>query len=319
MKSLFCSLAVLFFLLPSALPAWTLPGVGDYRFEPVAEGVWVMHGPLAEPNARNHGFMNNPAIVETGAGLVLIDPGSTLEVGRQVIAELRKVSARPVVAVIDTHIHGDHWLANQAVAEAWPKAVRYAHPAMIRQAESERAHAWLALLDSATRGRSQGTRILPPTQALQDGDTLVVGGHHFRILATTPAHTDTDIMIHHVESGTVFLGDNALRGRFGQFDESARIQGNIEALERALALKARVYVPGHGRSGSAAEVVQPYLDYLRLLMQAVREGFDNDLEDYEIKASLLPQVSRWSQWVGFDKFFGKHVNRAWLEVEAESL
>ncbi|HHB11970.1 MAG TPA: MBL fold metallo-hydrolase, partial [Chromatiales bacterium] len=183
MKPLLRYLSVLFLLLPPALPAWTLPGVGDYRFEPVAEGVWVMHGPLAEPNARNHGFMNNPAIVETEAGLVLIDPGSTLEVGRQVIAELRKVSERPVVAVIDTHIHGDHWLANQAVAEAWPKAMRYAHPAMIEQAESERAHAWLALLESATGGHSRGTRIVPPTQPLRDGDELVIGGHHFRVLA----------------------------------------------------------------------------------------------------------------------------------------
>ncbi len=319
MKPLLRYLSVLFLLLPPALPAWTLPGVGDYRFEPVAEGVWVMHGPLAEPNARNHGFMNNPAIVETEAGLVLIDPGSTLEVGRQVIAELRKVSDRPVVAVIDTHIHGDHWLANQAVAEAWPKAMRYAHPAMIEQAESERAHAWLALLESATGGHSRGTRIVPPTQPLRDGDELVIGGHHFRVLASTPSHTDTDIMIHHVESGTLFLGDNAFRGRLGQFDGSARIQGNIEALQRALKTDVRVFVPGHGRSGTAAEVVQPYLDYLQLLMQAVREGFDNDLEDYEIKAQLLPKMSRWSQWVGFDTFFGKHVNRAWLEVEAEAL
>jgi len=299
--------------------AWALDGVGTFRFEPVADGVWVMHGPVEEPNARNHGFMNNPAIIETKAGLVMIDPGSTLEVGRKVIEELQRVSDAPVVAVINTHIHGDHWLANQAVAERWPGVVIYAHPAMLAQAESDRSHAWLELLERATEGHSRGTRIVPPTRPLADGDELTIGSHHFRILASTPSHTDTDIMIHHVESGTVFLGDNAFRGRLGQFDASARIQGNIEALKRALDLKARVYVPGHGRSGSADEVASPYLDYLQRLMTAVREGFENDLEDYEIKARLLPEMSAWASWHGFDKFFGKHVNRAFLEVEAEEM
>ena len=55
-------------LLSCSLQAWTLP-VGEFEFEAVAENVYVMHGPLAQPNPDNLGFMNNPALI------VAEDPG----------------------------------------------------------------------------------------------------------------------------------------------------------------------------------------------------------------------------------------------------
>jgi hypothetical protein len=32
-------------------------------FEKIADNVYVMHGPLDEPNAKNRGFMNNPGLI----------------------------------------------------------------------------------------------------------------------------------------------------------------------------------------------------------------------------------------------------------------
>ncbi|MBC8519003.1 MAG: hypothetical protein H8D24_01155 [Gammaproteobacteria bacterium] len=52
--------------------------VRDYPFEQVAENTWVIHGPLGVPNVENQGFMNNPGIVITDAGVVIVDPGSSV-------------------------------------------------------------------------------------------------------------------------------------------------------------------------------------------------------------------------------------------------
>ena len=52
-----------------------------YAFEEVANNTWVIHGPRELPNPENKGFMNNPGIVITSAGLVMIDPGSTVQTG----------------------------------------------------------------------------------------------------------------------------------------------------------------------------------------------------------------------------------------------
>ena len=106
-------------LMSCSLQAWTLP-VGEFAFEEVATNVYVMHGPLEEPNPDNHGFMNNPALIVGDEGLILIDPGSTLQVGMKILEEMEKVSTKPVLAVFNSHIHGDHWLGNQAVRQAYP-------------------------------------------------------------------------------------------------------------------------------------------------------------------------------------------------------
>ena len=112
-------LAIIGTLSSLTASAWNLP-VGNFEFEPIADNVYVMHGPLSMPNKQNQGFMNNPAIIEGQNGLILIDPGSSLLVGDKILEEVARVSSKPVIAVFNTHIHGDHWLGNQAVKRAYP-------------------------------------------------------------------------------------------------------------------------------------------------------------------------------------------------------
>jgi ribonuclease BN (tRNA processing enzyme) len=45
-----------------------------------------------------------------------------------------KITNKPIVAVFNTHVHGDHWLGNQAIVERYPAVKIYAHPNMIEQA-----------------------------------------------------------------------------------------------------------------------------------------------------------------------------------------
>lgn len=56
-------LIMLLVMMPSYVYAWSLPGVGEYKFKPITKNVYVMHGPLELPNKHNMGFMNNPGIV----------------------------------------------------------------------------------------------------------------------------------------------------------------------------------------------------------------------------------------------------------------
>ncbi len=107
------------------------PAVPDYPADKVADQVHVIHGPLDSPNPVNQGFMNNPGIIVTTAGVVLVDPGASVQSGEMVLRVVKQLSDQPVVAVFNTHIHGDHWLGNQAVRAAWPDAAIYGHPNMM--------------------------------------------------------------------------------------------------------------------------------------------------------------------------------------------
>ncbi|MEW8156190.1 MAG: hypothetical protein AB2765_16580, partial [Candidatus Thiodiazotropha endolucinida] len=39
------------------------PAVPDYPADRIADGVYVIHGPLGVPSVENQGFMNNPGFV----------------------------------------------------------------------------------------------------------------------------------------------------------------------------------------------------------------------------------------------------------------
>ena len=288
----------------------------SYQAEQVAEAVYVIHGPLGLPSPENQGFMNNPAFVVTAEGVVIVDPGSSLQVGEMVLAAVRRVTDKPIVAVFDTHVHGDHWLANQAIAEAWPKVKIYAHPKMIARVESGAGARWLKVMMDLTRGATTGTEVVNANAPVNDQTDIRIGELTFRVLHEGQAHTDNDIMILLPEKGVLFLGDNAGHGRLLRMNDG-NFQGNIKTLNRAVATGAKVFVPGHGKSGGP-EAATEYRDYLQTVLDGVKQYFEEDLSDFEIKPKLLPALKRWQSWVDFDSLMGSHVSLAYLEIEEEA-
>lgn len=303
------------FMASAQVYAWDLGEVGTFQFEQVNQNVYVMHGPLSEPNAANQGFMNNPGLIVADKGLIVIDPGSAYGVGKEVLKEIKKISDKPVLAVFNTHIHGDHWLANQAIKEQYPEVKIYGHPDMITQANGEQGIIWVDMMHRLTEGKTEGTKIVAPEFAVNQSDAIEVDGQHFSIHSMVPAHTNTDIMIEHLESKTLFLGDNSFYQRMGRFDGSASMLGNIKVLKYAANLNISTYVPGHGRTGKIDTAVKPFLDYLIRVRDVVQNGFDDDMQDFEIKEKVIAQFADYETWEGFDTNFGKHINSMYLEIE----
>ncbi len=312
MSGYFLRIILLLLMLGSASArVWaTLP---DYPAKKIAAHTWVIHGPLGLPSKANRGFMNNPAFVMTKTGVVIIDPGSTLESGRMVLRQIRKLTALPVTHVLNTHVHGDHWLGNQAVAEAFPDAVIMAHPKMIQQARDGEAERWVATMERLTEGISRGTRAVIPGKAVDEGASFKSGGLSFRIHAPPAAHSDTDIMIEVVEDSVIFLGDNALVRRIGRMDDGS-FRGNIAALDVALATKVKHFVPGHGPSGDR-QVAAAYKNYLSTLYQRTAALYEEGLADFEMKKDIVARLKKYHDWVGFRDEVGRHISLAVLEVE----
>ena len=209
-----------------------------YTFEKVTENGWVMHGPLELPNPENKGFMNNPGIIKTSAGLVIIDPGSTVHIGEKVLSKIKMVSDQTIVAIFNTHIHGDHWLANQAIKAAYPNVKIYGHPNMMDEIAQGAGDEWLALMDSMTEGASKGTKVVGPDNAVNSDNVIKIGNTQFKIHHYGVAHTNTDIMIEVIEESIVFLGDNVLAKRVPRMT-GGTFQGNISSITSVLETNAK--------------------------------------------------------------------------------
>ncbi|MBK5940144.1 MBL fold metallo-hydrolase [Halochromatium roseum] len=292
------------------------PAVPDYPFQEVAAGVYVIQGPIAYPSPENQGFMNNPAWVVTDAGVVVIDPGASVQSGEMVLRALRKVTEAPIIAVLNTHVHGDHWLGNQAIQAAYPDVPIYAHPNMIEAIENGAGEQWLDLMLRATEGATAGTEAVGPTQAVGGETELQLGGLTYRIHHWGQAHTNNDLMIEIPERAVLFAADNANNQRIVRFDD-ASFAGLIDTLERAKALPVKVVVPGHGPVGGP-EIIEENLVYVATLREAVAELFDAGMSDFEMKAPIAKRLSAYQDWAGFEDELGKHISLAYLEVEAEA-
>ena len=86
--------------------------------ERVADHVWVMR----QPDRLWAAVIGNVMIVEQADGVVLVDSGGSIADGRDVVAGVRGLTAKPVKAVAITHWHNDHPLGLPGILEAFPKA-----------------------------------------------------------------------------------------------------------------------------------------------------------------------------------------------------
>jgi glyoxylase-like metal-dependent hydrolase (beta-lactamase superfamily II) len=97
------------------LAAATVHAKFRYDTVPVAKGITTfIEGP-------SHGLVqgNITLIVGEKAALV-IDTGQFPAVARRVIADMRKLTDKPVRYLAITHWHMDHYMANSEFADAWP-------------------------------------------------------------------------------------------------------------------------------------------------------------------------------------------------------
>jgi len=188
---------------------------------------------------------------------------------------------------------------------------------MIKRAKAGEAQKWIKLMDNLTNGITKGMIATYPNKETSDMQNIKIGSENFIIhSAQVKAHTNTDIMIEHVQSNVMFLGDNDFVGRFGNFDSSSDMHGNIQALNFAVSKNMTAYVPGHGKSGNIKNSITPFLSYLVDLEKIVKKGYEDDMESFDIKIIAEKKLSRYKSWHGFDSHIGKHTTKMFNEIEA---
>ena len=287
----------------------------DYPVTKINDRIYVIYGPFDLPDNKNRGFRNTAVIVLTSRGVVVFDPGGSAYAGEMVVRKIRTLSKDPVVAIFNSHAHGDHWLGNEGVKRTYPQAVIYGHPgtkAVVDGAEGDR---WLATIERLTGGTAGGKKVIGPEKTVNNGDVIAIGDTSFGIHHTGPAHTDNDIMIEVVDQKALFTGDVVRNGMLGLMESDSSFKGNIAAIDWMVQKKFKHYIPGHGRAGGV-EIVRAYRAYLDKLLTTVKKLYAKNLADHEMKPAVRQAVSAYKDWDGFERELGPHVNRAYLEVEA---
>ncbi len=287
----------------------------QFMIELVTDNLYVIHGLNEDPNPTNRGFINNPGFVIANSGVIVIDPGSSQEIGEIVLKRISKITSLPVIAIFNTHEHGDHWLANQAIINKYPNIPVYAHADMIKSINDGTGKHWLNLMRRLTEHSLLSTSVYTPTHEVKNNDEIVFDNLTFRIHHYGLSHTHNDIMIEVVELSTIFLGDNVLNKRMPFLDDGD-ILGNISAINEVLKLESQYYIPGHGPSGLNA-IPKDYLEYLTQLYESVNHYYHEDMSDFEMKEPIKVSMTKFSNWLGFEKELGRHISLVYLQIERD--
>lgn len=117
--------------LLAAIPA--ARGRYDYEMLEIAPGVYGFFETKVNPVVSS----NIIAVIGTES-VLLFDTGHHPPVTRRIIADLKRLTNKPVKYAVVSHWHDDHWVGNAEIAEAWPGVQIIAHPFTARLMETRK-------------------------------------------------------------------------------------------------------------------------------------------------------------------------------------
>jgi len=238
----------------------------------------------------------NSIMIEGDDGLIIVDTLESTENAKAVLAEFRKISHKPIKAIILTHNHADHIFGASVFAEGNTDIPVYAHAStnthidnvinVIRPAIYNRSMRMFGnYLDEHQRpndgigaslamGDLKKVGLLRPTETLSDRRTLTIAGVRLELMHA-PGETDDQLMVWLPDQKVLLPADNFYKA----FPNLYTIRGTgyrdvlswVRSLDRMRRLPAEYLVPSHGRPLSGAETIQTRLTNYRDAIQYVHD------------------------------------------------
>ncbi len=296
------------------------PPVPDVPAQQLSEHVWMVYAKDGFPTPENQGLMANVVFVVTTAGVVVLDSGCSLQVGEMALRMIRRVTDKPVVAIFNSHYHGDHWLGNHAFVNAYgPSLPIYALPFTIEQIKGAEGNLWRNLMERWTNQATMGTQVVPPNQATEPGRTYRFGDVTLKMHFYGRAHCHSDLCMEVVEDRLTYVADIAMDRRIANMDDGS-YPGTFKYYEAlAQATGEQLWVPGHGRPSKT--LLKDYGTFMRGIyepcLKAVEAGQGMDAARAAVLAD--PRVAPHARTTaGFDSNIGKYISLAYLEAEKEA-
>ncbi|EDP75281.1 MBL fold metallo-hydrolase [Hydrogenivirga sp. 128-5-R1-1] len=280
------------------------------ELQKVGDRIYMAKGGYGLPSKENRGFISNAYGVLTREGWVVIDTLSTPELAREFISELKKVKDAPILYVIVTHYHMDHWFGIAPYKEEGAKFI--AHTNLKEFYEDGSAD---MVLEGAQKsfGVFGSVKLFPPDIVVDSRVKLRVGGDVIEIIPMTPAHTNTDLVIR--VGSFYFVGDLVSYKRIPFMgDRNVSTKAWLEVLDRIRKLRPKVLLGGHGDPMDKKAIAWTR-DYITFVREEVRRLKDEGLFIDEVKEKLKDSPFKDSKM--YEVFHMRNVYSVFNELDME--
>lgn len=232
-------------------------------------------------------------------GVLLVDTGLA-QWSDQLLAQIRKMSDRPIRYIINTHVHADHTGGNEKIAKAGITITGGNVAGNISDAsEGAAVIAHQKVLDRMSAPPQANETPIPfgalPTDTyIAQEKPMYFNGEGIQIIHQPAAHTDGDSMIFFRKSDVISTGDIFVPGSYPIIDlaRGGSIQGILDALNHLLEItipadkqEGGTYViPGHGRLCDQADVVE-YRDMATIIRDRIQDMVKKGMTLEQVKAA----------------------------------
>lgn len=313
---------------------------------------------IYKPAVTDPPFEGNVVVIEQSQGLVVVDAGGSPVSGRNVVAQIRKISKKPVRWLIYTHYHGDHNLGAGAFRAAWPKvrilstaatranmtgppmdyvktyAKSYGDMAAYAATQARDEHLPQALRDGWARTAAAGPgmvtgysdmSVYPADQTFTDRVSIPDRAAPAEVMFLGRGNTDGDAVVWAPKQRVLASGDLVV----APIPYAAHTYPGewIATLKRLEAIDFAYLVPGHG----PVETDRTYVDKLIAALGDVRAQVaplakaDVPLDEVRKRIDLKPLRGAFAgddPWLGFlfgAVFAGDLVSNAYKEARGEAV
>jgi glyoxylase-like metal-dependent hydrolase (beta-lactamase superfamily II) len=284
-----------------------------FDIKPMADGVYAaLSKPVYKINC-------NAAIILLDDSVLVVDTHSKPSAARELIAEIKKLTDKPVRYVVNTHFHWDHWHGNEVYPQAYPDAEivtnTITREAMVKKgfkriqdhvrqvpAEIAKLKADLQAASPSQCGKLEADLKLAesylaevralkpalPTIAFEQTMKLYRRDREIHLLHLGRAHTEGDVFVYLPKEKVVITGD-ALIG-WTPYMGDGYPEDWAGTLDRLAQLDFTHIIMGHG-DVTGREWLNTFRSYVHDMVEAVRQEAATGATLDEVKQRVIAKLA----------------------------
>jgi cyclase len=243
-------------------------------------------GVYAAIDGPEHKAGSNAGFVIGDDGVLVVDAFFTLDAAKALVAEIHRLTPKPIRYLVNTHYHLDHTGGDHAVRDSG--AIIVAH---------RNVRGWVRVNnvnlfgDRTTPELRAGIAAVPLPDITTDRDLTIWLGSRKIVVRTVLGHTGGDLTIAVPDAKVLFTGDMLWRKVApnlidGSVKEWLATDADFTAMPDAA---HTTYVPGHGDVADVKDV-QDFRAYLLDLRRLVSDARKGGLKDEDLAQSVAPKL-----------------------------
>jgi len=243
-------------------------------------------GVYAAIDGPEHKAGSNAGFAIGDDGVLVVDAFFTQDAAKALVAEIRRLTPKPIRYVVNTHYHADHTGGDQVLRDAG--AIIIAHRNVRGWVRTNNINLFGDRITPELKARIEA---LPLPDLVTDKDLTVWLGSRKVVVNNVLGHTGGDLTISVPDAKVLFAGDMLWRRIAPNL-----IDGSVKEWTATDAAFTRIpdaaltrYVPGHGDVADVKDVAE-FRTYLLDLKRLVGEGRKAGLKDDALARNVAPKL-----------------------------